>query len=82
MCVIDYTGIVTTLAGAVPWVDGVGSVAHFYYPRGISVSSNGAVYVVDSLNYRIRKVYSSGVWRSVVVGSHIFILLLISFYVI
>ena len=41
----------TTLAGFVP----------FNYPSGVSVDSNGAVFVADTGNHRIRMVTSSGV---------------------
>ena len=51
----------TTLAGLVPWVDGLGTVARFNDPYGVSVDSNGAVYVADSSNTRIRMISSSGV---------------------
>ena len=52
----------TTLAGsgAVGWADGVGTAAVFNGPYGVSVDSNGAVYVTDSGIKRIRKVSSSG----------------------
>ena len=62
MCV--YTGVVTTLAGigTSTWADGLGAVAIFNYPSGVCVDSNGAVYVADNMNHRIRKVASSGVY--------------------
>ena len=60
--VLFVSGVVTTLAGSgsTTWADGVGAAASFYNPTGVSVDSNGAVYVADQYNYRIRKVLSSG----------------------
>ena len=58
-----HTGVVSTLAGSGSgaWADGLGTAASFNVPKGVSVDSNGAVYVADSTNHRIRKVSSSGV---------------------
>ena len=52
----------TTLAGSGSgsWADGTGTAASFRSPYGVSVDSNGAVFVGDSSNRRIRKVSSSG----------------------
>ena len=57
------SGVVTTLAGSGTgaWADGVGAAASFNNLIGVSVDSNGVVYVADTLNNRIRKVLSSGV---------------------
>ena len=59
-----YTGVVATLAGigTLTWADGLGAVAIFNSPTGVSVDSNGDVYVADKINHRIRKVSSSGVY--------------------
>ncbi len=56
-------GVVTTVAGSglLAWADGLGAAASFNNPSGISVDSNGALYVGDTSNHRIRKVSSSGV---------------------
>ena len=63
MCWIVCAGVVSTLAGSgtAAWADGLGTAASFYFPYGVSVDSNGAVYVADYGNQRIRKVSSSGV---------------------
>lgn len=54
----------TTLAGVagslVKSVDGTGSSAEFYSPRGVAVDHAGNVYVADSSNHTIRKVTASG----------------------
>jgi sugar lactone lactonase YvrE len=58
---ITAAGVVTTLAGAdastpgMP-IDGVGSVATFYQPYGLSISNSGNLYVADSGNNAIRKI--------------------------
>lgn len=50
----------TTLAGSsgtvVNNIDGTGSAAQFYAPRGVAVDSTGTVYLADSSNHTIRKV--------------------------
>jgi len=60
---ISSGGLVTTLAGS-PGVlgsdDGIGGAARFNYPRGVAVDNAGNVYVVDTGNYTIRKITSSG----------------------
>ena len=55
--------MVSTLAGSgtAAWADGLGTAASFKGPSGVSVDSNGAVYVADQINNRIRMVASSGV---------------------
>ena len=68
MLIVDFhvmvcEGIVTTLAGSGSTgtlADGVGAAAKFANPSSLSVDSNGAVYVADMNNNRIRKVSSSG----------------------
>ena len=63
MCWIVCAGVVSTLAGfgTATWADGLGTAARFNNPNGVSVDSNGAVYVGDTGNNRIRMVSSSGV---------------------
>jgi len=53
---------VTNLAGSglSGFLNGSGSVARFSFPYGLSVDSDGNVYVADSNNNRIRKVTSTG----------------------
>ena len=59
---ISTSGAVSTLAGAgnAAFNDGDGVAASFYDPRGISVDSNGLIFVADTQNHRIRKITSSG----------------------
>jgi len=49
---------VTTLAGngTGEWADGVGTVARFNYPHGVSLDGAGGLYVADTNNYVIRRV--------------------------
>lgn len=57
------TGVVLTLAGMAGSsgaVDGLGGVARFNQPSGITTDGNGNLYVSDQLNYTIRKVVVPG----------------------
>ncbi len=61
---ISPTGVVSTLAGAAGdsgSADSAGSVARFYFPRGVATDSGGNVYVADTGNQTIRKITSAGV---------------------
>jgi gliding motility-associated-like protein len=55
-------GVVTTLAGsgAAGASDGVGKVASFNYPLGITLDNNGNVYVGDNVNNLVRKIIITG----------------------
>ena len=60
---ITSAGDVTTVAGKIPdafddavFTDGIGSVARFNQPTGVTVGSDGYLYVADYGNARIRKV--------------------------
>ena len=41
-------------------VDGVGTNAHFLYPRGLAVDGSGKIYVADSYNHAIRVITPDG----------------------
>lgn len=62
---ITPAGVVTTLAGGDSGskgsVDGTGSAARFWEPRGVAVDSAGNVYVADYMSHAIRKVTPAGV---------------------
>ena len=54
-------GVVSTVAGSFSgYDDGVGTNAIFYGPSGVSVDSNGVLYIADTDNTRIRKQDVSG----------------------
>ena len=61
MCVTT-AGVVSTVAGSTTgdYVDGVGAVAKFNYPNGISVDSTGNAWVADYNNNIIRRINTAG----------------------
>src|SRR3990167_4093167 len=54
---IASDGTVTTVAGTGAWGDATGSTATstFALPRGVALDSDGAIYVADSENSKIKK---------------------------
>ncbi len=63
-----WQGQVTAVAGAYSvagLVDGDGRTARFNHPTGCSLDQTGNLYVVDSWNYRIRKITPDGVVSTV-----------------
>lgn len=66
---ITSAGVVTTLAGtagSIGSVDGTGTAARFYSPRGIAVDNSGNVYVADTSNNTVRKITPAGVVKTVI----------------
>lgn len=59
---ISAAGQVSTLAGngLAGYTDDLGTKAQFNAPYGIAVDKNGNVFVLDVLNYRIRKITPAG----------------------
>jgi sugar lactone lactonase YvrE len=59
---IDVGGNVTTIAGngVIGISDGTGSAATFHRPSDVAVTSDGTVYVADTLNHLIRSISPSG----------------------
>jgi hypothetical protein len=55
-------GVVTTLAGSGTGtlVDGTGTGASFFSPRGVAIDSGGNIIVADTQNNRIRKITNPG----------------------
>jgi len=45
---VTPSGVVTTIAGD--------TSPEFFYPSGVSIDSQGILYVMDTYNYRIRKI--------------------------
>ncbi len=60
---VTPAGVVTTFAGSTLHgsQDGTGTAAGFYGPAGIAIDSSDNLYVVDRLNYLIRKITPAGV---------------------
>lgn len=66
---ITADGVVSTIAGSTAgFTDGTGISAHFNSPSGITVDSQGNLYVVDSNNHSIRKITPDGI-VSTIAGS-------------
>jgi hypothetical protein len=68
--IVISTGVVTTFAGSTVGQTGftdnvTGTNARFSSPKGITVDSQGNLYVADSGNYRIRKITSAAVVSTV-----------------
>ena len=63
ICVyVTTAGVVSTVAGSTVsgYVDGVGTVAKFSNPAGISVDSTGNAWVTDHYNHMIRRINTAG----------------------
>ena len=54
--------MVSTVAGSTAsgYVDGVGTVVMFNYPREISVDSTGNLWVADYWNHMVRRIDTAG----------------------
>jgi hypothetical protein len=65
---IDAAGNVTTIAGSgvATYADGLDTKASFNYATGVAYGSNGALYVADWLDNRIRKLSVTGTGTLVV----------------
>ncbi|MBG6129080.1 sugar lactone lactonase YvrE [Aquimarina sp. EL_43] len=64
---VTPTGVVTNLAGGSPgFADGTGLNARFNHPSGLTVNSNGDIYVCDNANHRVRKITPAGVVATIV----------------
>ncbi|MDB5101116.1 MAG: repeat containing protein [Cyanobacteria bacterium RYN_339] len=73
VCKLDLNNAahaVTTVAGgAAGFADGVGANARFTAPEDVGVAPNGALYVADTGNHRIRKIAPDGTVTTVAGGS-------------
>jgi sugar lactone lactonase YvrE len=57
--IVTSTGRVTTLAGSgsAGFIEGIGTVASFSSPQGVAVDGRGNLFVADTDNHRIRRIY-------------------------
>jgi alpha-tubulin suppressor-like RCC1 family protein len=66
---VTQAGVVTTLAGRgeslIDFMDSRNGHAIFRHPRGIAVAADGGIYVADSSNHLIRKIWPSGLVTTV-----------------
>jgi hypothetical protein len=59
---VSLDGTVTTLAGSTSgYADGSGTAAKFNEPLGVSMASNGDIFITDTKNYRVRKLSGDSV---------------------
>jgi sugar lactone lactonase YvrE len=59
---VGMDGTAQTLAGsAAGYADGAMATAQFAMPQGLSVASNGDIYITDTENYRIRRIRDGAV---------------------
>ncbi len=65
---INTSGIVSTFAGSGSFgsADGAAGTAQFALPRGITIATDGTIYVADTDNSRIRKITSTGTVSTIV----------------
>ncbi|MEO7976678.1 IPT/TIG domain-containing protein [Flavobacterium sp.] len=55
---ISPTGLVSTIAGTATngFADGIATIAQFNNPQGITIDSQGNLYIADTINFKIRKI--------------------------
>jgi streptogramin lyase len=67
---ITANGEVSTFAGStIGSDDGIGKLAKFNNPRGITIDSSGNLYVTDQGSHRIRKITPAGVVTTLAGGN-------------
>lgn len=71
--VLTPQGMVTTLAGTgIPgYADGPGGQAQFNEPHDVAVGTDGTVYVLDTFNYRIRRISPDGIVSTLAGGGEV-----------
>ncbi|MDP3469452.1 MAG: MBG domain-containing protein [Daejeonella sp.] len=64
---IDQAGQVSTVAGSgtFTYFDAMGTLAGFRYPTGITLGSDGSLYVTDQLNHNVRRISKDGLVSTV-----------------
>lgn len=66
---ITPQGVVSTIAGStLGFADGIGTIAQFSFPLGITIDTDSNLYVADTENHKIRKITPEGV-VSILAGS-------------
>jgi DNA-binding beta-propeller fold protein YncE len=67
---VGMDGTVTTVGGSsAGFADGGMSGAQFNHPQGLSMASNGDVFITDQDNYRVRKISADGSNITTIAGS-------------
>ncbi|MFA6945154.1 MAG: hypothetical protein WC220_04550, partial [Pedobacter sp.] len=64
---IDTSGQVSTIAGSgtFTYVDAQGKLAGFRYPTGITMGSDGSLFITDQLNHNVRRISKDGMVSTV-----------------
>jgi sugar lactone lactonase YvrE len=69
--IVASTGVVTTFAGTAGYsgpTDGTGTSAQFYRPSGVSCDASGNIWVADTFNHTIRKIFASSAVVTTIAG--------------
>lgn len=67
---VGMDGAVTTIGGSTAgFADGGMSGAQFNHPQGMSMASNGDVFITDQDNFRVRKISADGSTISTIAGN-------------
>jgi len=64
--------LLAIVAGGGGYVDGVGTVAKFNAPYGVSVDSTGNVWIADTHNHMIRQINTAGRVQYCIYNTHIY----------
>jgi hypothetical protein len=69
--IVASTGVVTTIAGTAGYEgsgNGTGSAAQFYRPSGVACDTSGNIWVADTQNQTIRKIFASSAYVTTIAG--------------
>ena len=61
--------VIAGLSGTSGYLDGTGTAARFNVPAGITVDTNGNLYITETVNNKIRKITAAGVVTTIAGGN-------------